>query len=295
MKKILSLTLIASVIVLCFHLYFKTYNPCDTPILYKIGIIDPKFGLTHDEVLIDSQRAVEILSNVYGKNLFFYSPDKGELTINFVFDERSELNVNINKKLNNIDEESSVLQQKIKVYEEDVKIFESKLNEYNKRVQKYNSEGGAPTEIYSSMEREQGILQLEGNALNKRAEDLNLAAKNYNLNVDEFNKNVNDFNQALIEKPEEGLFDPVNNSITVYFVNNKAELIHTLAHELGHAMSMDHVANPRGIMYALSSNYLELTADDVQELYKACKDIPAYQYWGNKIIHKVTELRLNAV
>src|SRR3989344_2502126 len=113
MGKIPGIILVALLAFLGFEVYTKTYNPCDTPILYKIGTVDPKFGLTLNEVKTNTKEAADILNIAYGNTLFSNS-DEGELTVNFVFDERSALDAEINQQVNNIDEQNNTLMEKIK-------------------------------------------------------------------------------------------------------------------------------------------------------------------------------------
>src|SRR3989338_3665362 len=125
MKTSLSLILFFLLIFLGYRVYTKTYDPCEVPIYYKIGLIDPKFGLSEKDVLTDTNTAVEILNSAYGKNdLFSHSEDLGVLTVNFIYDERSALNENINEQLNRVDQQSASIQEKIDEYETDVKDFD---------------------------------------------------------------------------------------------------------------------------------------------------------------------------
>ena len=52
-------------------------------------------------------------------------------------------------------------------------------------------------------------------------------------------------------------------------------MILALTHELGHALGMDHVENPKSIMYYITGANTETspapTAEDLVELNRACK------------------------
>jgi hypothetical protein len=71
-----------------------SYSECDTPIFYKLGTLDPKFGLNQTNVGSDIQNAADIWGKTYGKSLFINSP-AAILVINFVYDQRSALNTQI--------------------------------------------------------------------------------------------------------------------------------------------------------------------------------------------------------
>lgn len=261
--------------------YRTPYSQCNTPLTYKIGSIDPKFGLKLKDVLTDTQDAAKILNDAGNYELFAYATPSGELTINFIYDERTALNNSVNFLEGQINQENTTLQQQIISYEAAVKIFEQKLSDLNATIQKYNNAGGAPADVYANLISQQNQLKSEGDVLNTRAKQLNLATNDYNHQVQNLNQNVRQFNQAIVLKPEEGLYESETKTITIYFANNKQELIHTLAHELGHALGMVHVNNMKAIMYPSASAYLTPTQQDTQQLEALCREIPLPQHWIN--------------
>lgn len=265
-----------------------SYSECDAPIPYKLGTLDPKFALSQKIALANIQDAADIWSKTYGKSLFTYS-STAVLTINFVYDQRSALDSQINQLQNQLTQKNSTLQQQINAYESDAAAFEKKLASFNAQVNKVNRSGGASPEQYNSLIAQQNSLNQEGQALNARAKQLNLSTRDYNSNVQNLNQNINQFNQAIVQKPEEGLYNGGDNTITIYFANNRQELIHTLAHELGHALSMLHNDDPLAIMYPYTTSSLSVTAQDKQLLDYVCRDQPLPILWLRKFttwLHK---------
>lgn len=258
-----------------------SYSRCEDPTPYKIGIIDPRFNLSEEQALGHAVEAANIWSNDKGSLLFKFS-SKADLTINFVYDERAALDIQIDELNKKLKDSNQALNQQKTIYEADVKAFEEKLKIFEETVDRYNKQGGAPKEVYDSLIQQQKDLQAEGDALNKRARELNLSTKNYNGDVSTLNKDINEFNSALDEKPEEGVYNSEDNTITLYFANDHDELIHTLAHEFGHSLGIEHVNDKEAIMYPYTTDALVLAEADRQELVHICREQPA-------ILHAIEE------
>lgn len=255
-----------------------SYSSCDSPVLYRIGSIDSKFGLNNADVLADTKTAVNILGTAENKQLFEYS-GTASLTINFVYDQRAALNSQINQLQAQVNQKGSTLSQQNSDYEAQVNQFEQKLAIFNATVEKYNSQGGAPSDAYQSLIQQQNQLNAQADALNQKARQLNFSVREYNVGVSSLNQDTNQFNSAIALKPEGGLYDPNNNSITLYFADNYKELIHTLTHEFGHALGMQHVENPQAIMYPYTTSFLALTSEDLNQLSYVCRKQPLPLHW----------------
>lgn len=286
MKKLVAfLILCAAVAVIYFVPTFRqkairylSYSECDTPLSYSIGSVDPKFGLSQSEVLNDIATATSIWSSAEGKNLFTYSPN-ASLKVSFVYDQRQALDSQITQLNSQLDQNGKSLQQQVADYKSQVAAFKQQLQAFKDKVNSYNRQGGAPPDVYNQLIQQQKDLQAEADQLNERARELNLSTQNYNSDVATLNQDVDSFNSAIAQKPEEGLYDGGNDTITIYFASDRQELLHTLAHEFGHSLGMDHVKDPEAIMYPYTTKTFSVTSDDMQQLTYACREQSAPLHW----------------
>jgi predicted Zn-dependent protease len=103
--------------------------------------------------------------------------------------------------------------------------------------------------------------------------------------VGKLNNVISNFNEDISKKPEEGIYMGDQNRIEIYFNNNQQELLHTLTHELGHALGLAHVNdNPQAIMYPYTTKTIILSTQDVAELNEVCRE---------KSILEIIRLRFN--
>lgn len=248
---------------------------CDTPITYSLGNIDKRFGMTNQEVLSDAQTATRIWGVYEGKNLVQYDP-ASTFKINMVYDERQQLSTQLGNLQDQLNTQKNSLDPQIAAYEKLKTDFQNKLNAYQDEVRKWNSEGGAPQDVYDRLLQEKSDLQKQADNLNAQAKSLNQDTQDYNSVVNQLNGTVGKLDRTLAQKPEEGLYDPKNDAIDIYFNTNKDELIHTLAHEMGHALGLGHVDNPDAIMYKFSSASVTLSGEDQNALSTLCQK---HSFW----------------
>lgn len=259
-------------------------HPCDKPITYRIDTVDPKFNLSRVKFMADVSAAAKIWSGAEGKNLFVYDPN-GKLSINMIFDERQAESTKINQLDKQLTFEKSNLEAQIATYKSKVVDFKKRLADQNDKVQSWNAQGGAPQDVFEQLNKEGSDLRSEANSLNDLANKLSLSSENYNFGVGKLNSTISDFNADLSKKPEEGIYMGDLQRIEIYFNNNQQELVHTLAHELGHAIRLAHVeSNPKAIMYPYTTKTTVLSADDIAGLNSVCR---------NRSILEVLQTRLN--
>ncbi len=258
------------------------YSVCDQAIHYHVDTVDPKFNLSRDSFSSDVSQAAQIWKDAVGKNLFVYD-EKGELSINLIFDERQSLTNQINQLEGTVNSDKQNLNPEISKYQSLAADFKQKLSDLNKQIEYWNSKGGAPQDEYNKIIQQQKDLQTQASNLNSMARDLNISTSLYNSQVGQLNQTIQTFNSAIEQRPEEGVFKFPEERIEIYFNISKQELIHTLAHELGHALGLKHSNNPKAIMYFKTNQSTQLSSDDISALENICRKRSIFEYFQNYI------------
>lgn len=287
--------------------YETAHGVCQVPIRYYIAEVDPRFNTTKEEIKRIVQNAEHIWEDTLKAELFMYD-EEGTLPINLVFDERqeetareAELREDLEAKEGMSESVATQYEALIeqfrslkKQYESEVVAYEASLKAYNTEVTEWNDKGGAPEAVLAELRIEEASLKEEQTALEKRAKELNglvtelnrIGARGNSI-ITDYNTIIEEYNNRFSESREFAQGDYTGDAINIYQFDAEDDLTIVLAHELGHALSLGHVASEPSIMYHHMDEQSVtegITKEDIDEFTRVCKNRGFFEQFARRIV-----------
>ncbi len=295
LKVILTLLFLGGAVGAAVYEYRIYVDPCGRPLQYAVGEFDTKFGISKEYFASQILKAEGVWEGASKKELFVYNPE-ASFKINLIYDtrqattdakQRADFGLTaVEESFNKIDAEFSSLksayESRSREYEVAKANFDKAKAEFERQASFWNSRGGAPKSEYDKLNKEEERLRIwadslnaEASSLNQKTQELNEALTRRNSAASEYNKMVAEYNRRFGHGVEFNQAEYTGSSINVYQFTNGSDLELALAHELGHALRMDHIENSRSIMYYESeeggTGVPNPTLEDLAELRRVCK------------------------
>ncbi len=244
--------------------YTRYDTPCRRTIHYSIGQFDERFGESREAFLQAAAAAEAVWEEPTGFPLFAYDP-AAAFKLNLVYDERQQATDTQRELEAAISDSSASFDAKKATYDTKRAEYDRRSAALTAEINRYNAAGGAPEDAYRTLEAERKSVNALADELNKFGDQLNLQAADLNQQIEAVNSQAGQvFDQATY----------VGDAINLYEFKSQQDLVLALAHEFGHALTLDHVDDPHANMYYLLKDqnltHPTLAEADLAALRQAC-------------------------
>jgi len=293
-------------------------DPCTEPLGWRVAEIDPRFGLAPAEAEAAVQAAARLWNEAAGQELFVHDPDDG-FDIVFHWDERHARIQAWLPRRRALDAQVEGLARDRAQLEElraDLNLFqiehERRLETLERRwdahaelVAHWEERRPIPSDVQRQLDREAEELERERVSVNREAQRLNEQVALVNRETGALNNRIEALNRQRAEVERDSPLGSIRSGfyrethrtlgrwslsvtreIFIYQFDDGAHLEKILAHELGHALGLEHAHEPGSLMHelhvtgpgvSLEDARLRLTAADLALLREACPDLPAWR------------------
>lgn len=270
---------------------------CVEPVTYRIVSIDPRYDITKKQLAEIMQDVEKLWSTALNKPLINYN-EKGDIAIHLIYSENQHKSRQEQKLSNQIDIKRQQIVLLKQQYDRLLALYEKKKSEVKSLLKRHNEMVDALNESFSDRQRQefsenekrvikeqkQQISNLkyrlnQGHAgLESLRKRLNQKSQRLNELTGQTNELIHSYNEKFAKTREfhQGRYVQRGDlrMIKVFQFSNQKELRLVLAHEMGHALGLNHVENPESVMYYLMDEQnlynISLTKQDIEAIRSQC-------------------------
>ena len=276
MKRVIKLSLFVGCVIFVILFYsgafdsYLYYSYCDNPMTYKVGWVDPAFGVPRERFAQELQIAGSVWNSAYSKPLVVFDP-QSSLSVNLIYDERQRDLTQLYTAKEEVEKELSAVELSLKQYELAAAKLNAEVNLLNREIAEWNKKPVASEKEYKRLMQAVESVNFDIAQLAKQKTEADNKVLGYNDLINQYNLQVLQYADLLKNLPEEGLYDPFSDKIDIYFYDSPEQFLHTAVHEFGHAVGLGHAQDENALMYPVSNTSTEPSEEDLDLMTNYCQ------------------------